>query len=64
MHSIHQKGVTVVTVMTLFFAPVYRGNHWVETLVGKTTETTVVKCQAGSPCPAEQHIVKKVVLGP
>jgi len=48
--------------VTLIFTPLWRGHHWVDLLTGKTTETTVVKCQPDDPCPAQKHITKKVVL--
>jgi hypothetical protein len=48
--------------MTLIFTPMLRGHHWVNVLTGKTTETTIVECQTGDPCPARKHIVKKIVL--
>jgi hypothetical protein len=56
--------VTVVTVLVLFFTPVFRGHHWVEVLTDTKTETTVQKCEAKAPCPAFKLIVKKVVVGP
>ena len=52
---------TVVTLVTLVFTPLWKGNHWGDLLTGKTTETTVVKCQPNEPCPAQKHITKKVV---
>jgi hypothetical protein len=48
--------------MTLIFAPVWKGKHWVDVLTGKKTETTVVKCQRDDPCPAQKHITQKIVL--
>ena len=62
MQSAATRGFTVVTVVTLFFTPVWKKNHWVEILTGKKKETTVVKCQPNAPCPAHKHITKKVVL--
>ncbi len=62
MHSAAHRSVTIVTVMTLIFMPMFRGHHWVNVLIGKTKETTVVKCQPGDPCPARKLIVKKIVL--
>jgi hypothetical protein len=62
MQSAATRGFTVVTLMTLVFTPVWKGNHWVDILTGKTTETTVVTCQRNDPCPAQKHITKKVVL--
>jgi hypothetical protein len=62
MQSAAARGFTVVTIMTLVFTPVWKGGHWVEILTGKTKETTVVKCQANDPCPAQKHITRNVVL--
>jgi len=62
MQSAATRGFTVVTVVTLIFTPVWKGHHWVDDLTGKTTETTVVKCQPKEPCPAHKHITKKVIL--
>jgi hypothetical protein len=62
MQSAATRGFTVVTVVTLIFAPVLKGNHWVNVLTGKKTETTVVKCQPNDPCPAQKHVTQKVAL--
>ena len=62
MQSAATRGFTVVTIVTLIFTPVWKGKHWVEVLTGKKTETTVVKCAPGDPCPAQKHIKQKIVL--
>ena len=62
MQSAATRGFTVVTLVTLVFTPLWKGNPWVDVLTGKTTETTVVKCQPNGPCPAQKHITKTVVL--
>jgi hypothetical protein len=62
MQSAAARGFTVVTIVTMVFTPLWKGNHWVDHLTGKTTETTVVECQPNEPCPAQKHITKKVVL--
>jgi hypothetical protein len=62
MQSAATRGFTVVTLVTLVFTPLWKGNHWVDVLTGRTTETTVVKCQPNPSCPAQKHITKKVVL--
>ena len=64
MHSIHQRGVTVVTIFVLIFTPMLKGRHWVEVLTGMRTETQVVKCEVKAPCPAFKVIVRKEVVGP
>jgi hypothetical protein len=49
--------------MTLIFTPMLKGgHHWVNVLTGRTTETTIVQCQAGAPCPKKKHIVREIVL--
>jgi len=62
MQSAATRGFTVVTLVTMVLTPLWKGNHWVDVLTGKTTETTVVTCQPNEPCPAQKHITKKVVL--
>jgi hypothetical protein len=62
VHSAAHRSFTVVTVMTLIFTPMLKGHHWMNVLTGKTTEKTIVQCQAGDPCPATIHIKKKLVL--
>jgi len=62
VHSAATRSVTVVTILTLFFAPVWKGHHWKNVLVGKTTETQIVECQQGDPCPTHEKITKKVIL--
>jgi hypothetical protein len=62
VHSIHTRGVTVVTIITLVFAPVFRGHHWVWHLVGRKVETTQVACKPHDPCPAQKIVVDKVYL--
>jgi hypothetical protein len=61
MQSAATRGFTVVTLLTMVFTPLWKGNHWGDLLTGKTTETAVVKCQPNEPCPAQKHITKKVV---
>ena len=60
MQSAAHRSFTVVTLVTLIFAPVLRNHHWVGVLVGKTTETKIVQCQPSEPCPAQRHLVKIV----
>jgi len=62
MQSAATRGFTVVTLVTMVFTPLWKGNRWVDVLIGKRTETTVVKCQPNEPCPAQKHITKKVIL--
>jgi hypothetical protein len=60
LQSIAHRSVTVVTVMTLIFAPVLKNNHWTDKLVDKDKTTDVVACDPGQPCPAKQHVLEKV----
>jgi len=62
VHSAAHRSVTVVTVVTLIFTPLLKGHHWMNLLTGRTTETHVVQCQPSEPCPAQKHIVQKIVL--
>ena len=62
MHSAATRSVTIVTILTLFFAPVLKGHNWKNVLVGKSTETQIVECQPNDPCPKHQKITNKVML--
>jgi hypothetical protein len=62
LHSAAHRCVTVVTVMTLIFGPTWKNHHWVWQMIGKSTETKIVDCQPGEPCPAQRHITQKIVL--
>jgi len=64
MHSAHHRSVTVVTIVTLIFTPILKHHRWVEVLTGIKAETQIVKCQPHDPCPAERHIIQKIVLPP
>jgi hypothetical protein len=57
MNSGGHRGVTVVTVVTLIFAPVMKHHGWVWKLVGKTKESHIEKCVAGQPCPFHKRVV-------
>ena len=62
MRSTGGRGVTVVTIVTLAFAPVFNGHHWFERLVGKTTQVQVVTCTPGEPCPPSRHEVQRLTV--
>ena len=62
MHSVATRGVTVVTIMTLIFTPVWKGNRWVSMLTGKNFETKIEACQPGDPCPTHKHITERIEL--
>ena len=60
MSSGGHRGFTVVTIMTLIFAPVFSHKHWIYQLVSQTTETKTVACVVHQPCPAHQTVVNIV----
>ena len=63
MRSAGTRSVTVVTIVTLLFSPLFHhGKQTGEKLVGKTESTVTIKCQPGAPCPAKKTIVTKVML--
>ena len=64
VQSAAHRSLTVVTVMAFIFTPMLKGNHWVDALTGKTTETHTEQCQPGDPCPARKHITQKIALKP
>jgi len=53
-----------VTIVTLIFTPVLKHHHWIDVLTGVKTETRTVNCEPHDPCPAEKHVVQKIVLPP
>ena len=57
MNSGGHRGFTVVTIVTLVFAPIFSHHHWMWKLVGKTQETTIVECAPKQPCPKKKTIV-------
>jgi len=64
MRSVGQRGATVVTIVTLVFAPVAKGKHWVWRLFSSSSTVTTVACADNQPCPAQQKIVDKIYLPP
>jgi hypothetical protein len=63
MNSAGSRGFTVVTVVTLIFAPVFSHQQWLWRLVGRTSETHVEQCAANEPCPKQKHVQSIVKLG-
>lgn len=55
MTSVAARGTTVLTIITLIFAPMFVGHghhrHKVERLYQKRTTHQVIKCEAHKPCP-------------
>jgi hypothetical protein len=62
MNSGGHRGFTVVTVVTLVFAPVFSHHHWMWKLVGKSKETHLEKCVVRQPCPKRKRVVNIVTL--
>jgi hypothetical protein len=60
MNSGGHRGFTVVTVITLVFAPFFSHHQWVWRFVGETKTTHVEQCAAAQPCPAQKTIVETV----
>lgn len=61
MNSGSHRGFTVVTIITMIFAPIFLHHHWMYRLASVTSETHSVRCVVHEPCPASQTIVKIVV---
>jgi hypothetical protein len=62
VHSGGFRGFTVVTVVTIMVAPVFRGHHWLWEIVGRTKQTEIRQCVAHQPCPRHERIVNIVTL--
>jgi hypothetical protein len=62
MNSGSHRGFTVVTIITLIFAPIFLHHHWVYTLASITSQTHTEKCVAHQPCPSSKTIVNVVVI--
>jgi hypothetical protein len=62
VHSGGHRGFTVVTIITLVFAPIFAHNHWMWKLVGKTKDVQIVQCIATQPCPSHTRTVNVVTL--
>lgn len=60
MNSGGHRGFTVVTIVTLMFAPIFIHHAWVWRLVGETKVTHVEQCAPKQPCPAQRVIVNVV----
>ena len=60
MSSGGHRGFTVVTIITLIFAPFFTHHEWVYKLVGETHKTQIVQCAPKQPCPATRTVVNIV----
>jgi hypothetical protein len=63
MNSGGHRGFTVVTIVTLVFAPIFSHHHWMWKLVGKTEQTQIVQCAPKTPCPKRKHVVTITTVG-
>ena len=64
MGSIHNRYITVVTIVTLSLAPVFRHHHWVWQLVSRQEATEIVQCAKSDPCPTAKRTVVERYLTP
>jgi len=62
VHSGGFRGFTVVTVVTIMVAPVFRGHHWLLKLVGRSEQTYVRQCVPHERCPRHERIVNIVTV--
>ena len=62
MQSAATRGVTVVTIVTLFFTPVMKGHKWHNVLTGKSEETKIVACEDAKHCKKKETITQTVTL--
>ena len=60
MNSGGHRGFTVVTIITLIFAPIFIHHEWAWRLVGQTKVSHVEQCAPKQPCPAQKVIVNIV----
>ena len=63
MNSGGHRGFTVVTIVTLMFAPIFAHHHWMWKLVGSNTKTDIVQCAPKAPCPKHKTIVQVQRVG-
>ena len=64
MGSAAARGVTIVTIVTLIFTPVWKNGRWHLQPVGKQSDTSTVECRTAAPCPPWKTVVRKVVRPP
>ena len=57
MNSGGHRGFTVVTIVTLIFAPIFEHHHWLLKFAGKTEQTQIVQCAPKQPCPKQKHVI-------
>jgi hypothetical protein len=64
MGSAAARGVTIVTIVTLIFTPVWKNGRWHLQPVGKQSDTSTVECGTHGSCPPWKTVVRKVVRPP
>jgi hypothetical protein len=62
VHSGGFRGFTVVTVVTLVFAPFFNHHQWMWKLVGRSEQTEIKQCVVDQPCPRHERIVNVVTV--
>jgi hypothetical protein len=62
VHSGGFRGFTVVTVVTIMVAPVFRGHHWLWEIIGRSEKTEIRQCVVHQPCPRHERIVEVVTV--
>jgi hypothetical protein len=60
MNSGSHRGFTVVTIITLIFAPIFVHHHWAYSLVSWTSQSHTEQCVVHQPCPPFRVIVNEV----
>ena len=60
MNSGGTRGFTVVTIVTLIFAPVFHSHHWTWKLDSVNRQSHTEACVVQEPCPAHRTIVNIV----
>jgi hypothetical protein len=60
MNSGGHRFFTVVTIITMIFAPVFSHHKWAYQLIGVTSETHNVTCVVNQPCPKQKTTINYV----
>ena len=58
------RGVTVITIVTIIFTPVWRHGDVHLKKTGKEKTETTVECRPHAPCPKRIRIVQAVIKPP
>ena len=60
MNSGGTRGFTVVTILTLVFAPILQNHHWTWRLDQVKSDTHTEACVVQQPCPTNKIVVNIV----